>query len=133
MTDFLKLAQEVIKRGRTSNNGKQYCYLTSFTIKKNEYHIVSDLNKQNAIAAYSKWTPDVIRFGKNAGMKLSEVDNKYLLWIAKGCTIYNDEYKCWEQKNFGGDVLQLSGTIKHGNYKEIDSTFLQRIKINNKL
>lgn len=220
-----------------AHKAKQYCGNTQ---------IVIDFNKQNAIAAYSKWTPDVIRFGKNAGMKLSEVDNKYLLWIAKGCTIYNDEYKCWEQKNFGGDVLQseaqklciefnlgqikdgkfydneylkklsdresnkpieahyfaekqkvtlelelvgifgyesafgyisiykfkdndnrcftykgssslkvslteqqdpdtcsryvqvgdvlqLSGTIKHGNYKEIDSTFLQRIKINKKL
>lgn len=33
--------------GRISNNDKQYCYLTSFTINGQEYHIVSDLNEKS--------------------------------------------------------------------------------------
>ena len=41
----LTLVQRVIKNGRISNNGKQYCYLTSFEIEKKEYHIVTDLRK----------------------------------------------------------------------------------------
>ncbi len=47
MVDFLRLAQEVISMGRISNNYKQYCYLTSFTIDGQEYHIVSDLNEKS--------------------------------------------------------------------------------------
>lgn len=41
----LTLVQRVIKDGRISNNGKQYCYLTSFEIKNKKYHIVTDLRK----------------------------------------------------------------------------------------
>jgi hypothetical protein len=41
----LTLIQRVIKNGRISNNGKQFCYLTSFDIDNQEYHIVTDLNK----------------------------------------------------------------------------------------
>ena len=41
----LTLVQSVIKNGRISNNGKQYCYLTSFEIENKEYHIVTDLRK----------------------------------------------------------------------------------------
>lgn len=41
----LTLVQRVIKIGRISNNGKQFCYLSSFEIENKEYHIVTDLNK----------------------------------------------------------------------------------------
>ncbi len=47
MVDFLRLAQEVVSVGRISNNDKQYCYLTSFTIDDQEYHIISDLNEKS--------------------------------------------------------------------------------------
>lgn len=47
MVDFLRLAQEVVSLGRISNNGKQYCYLNSFKINGQEYHIVSDLNEKS--------------------------------------------------------------------------------------
>jgi hypothetical protein len=47
MVDFLRLAQEVVIMGRISNDEKQYCYLTSFTIDGKEYHIVSDLNEKS--------------------------------------------------------------------------------------
>lgn len=47
MVDFLRLAQEVVSMGRISNDDKQYCYLTSFTIDDQEYHIVSDLNEKS--------------------------------------------------------------------------------------
>ena len=41
----LTLVQRVIKDGRISNNGTQYCYLTSFEIKSKEYHVVTNLRK----------------------------------------------------------------------------------------
>lgn len=47
MTDFLVLALEVVKSGRLSNNSKQYCYFTSFTITGGVYCIVSDLNEKS--------------------------------------------------------------------------------------
>ena len=50
----LTLIQEVIKNGRISNNGKQYCYLTSFDIDNQEYHIVTDLNKCSDVFIFYK-------------------------------------------------------------------------------
>lgn len=47
MVDFLRLAQEVVSMGRISNDNRQYCYLTSFIIDDQEYHIVSDLNDKS--------------------------------------------------------------------------------------
>ena len=47
MEDFLTLAKKVIQMGRISNNNKQFCFLTSFIIDWEEYHIVSDLNKKS--------------------------------------------------------------------------------------
>lgn len=47
MVDFLRLAQEVVSMGRISNDDKQYCYLTAFTIGGQEYNIVSDLNERS--------------------------------------------------------------------------------------
>jgi hypothetical protein len=47
MIDVLELANKVLKLGRISNNDTQYCYLVSFEIQNNEYHIVSDLNKKS--------------------------------------------------------------------------------------
>lgn len=53
MVDFLRLAQEVVSMGRISNG--QYCYLTSFTIDGQEYHIVSDLNdKSDKLTFYKR-------------------------------------------------------------------------------
>ena len=46
MVEVLRLAQEVISTGRISNDGNQYCYVTSFTIDGQEYGIVSDLNEE---------------------------------------------------------------------------------------
>ena len=41
----MELFTRIIKKGKISNNGKQYCYLTSIVIDEVEYHIVSSLNK----------------------------------------------------------------------------------------
>ena len=46
-TEVLRLVIDIIKSGRVSNDGKQYCYLTSYKYDKNEYHIVTDLNKSS--------------------------------------------------------------------------------------
>jgi hypothetical protein len=45
MEQVLEIAQAIVRQGRMSNNGKQYCYLTSFVIDNVEYHATSDLNK----------------------------------------------------------------------------------------
>jgi hypothetical protein len=47
MQDFLILATEVVKMGRISKDNKQYCYLTSFKINNEDYHIASDLNNKS--------------------------------------------------------------------------------------
>lgn len=69
--------------------------------------IVIDFGKQNVIKAYTRWTPDVIRFGKHSGVKLSEVDPKYLVWVAKGCPVYEEKYGGWVDMFFGGPEFQL--------------------------
>lgn len=45
--DVLTILKRVISYGRISNNGKQYCFLMSFSVGSKEYHIVSDLNEKS--------------------------------------------------------------------------------------
>lgn len=45
MSCAMALVESVVKQGRISNDGKQFCYLTSFDVDGHEYHVVSDLNK----------------------------------------------------------------------------------------
>jgi hypothetical protein len=49
LTDLqaVHLVAEVIKQGRISNYGKQYCYGTEITIEDNKYMIWTDLNKKS--------------------------------------------------------------------------------------
>ena len=49
LTDFeaVTLVGKVIKQGRISNDGKQYCYGTRTTIEDKEYMIWTDLNKKS--------------------------------------------------------------------------------------
>ena len=49
LTDFeaVNLVGRVIKKGRISNGGKQYCYGTGITIEDKEYMIWTDLNKKS--------------------------------------------------------------------------------------
>lgn len=67
--------------------------------------IVIDFNRQNAIAEYQRWTPDVVRFGKNYGLKLSECEPKFVMWVAKGCPLFSEEHDCWCNHYFGGEAF----------------------------
>ena len=45
--EALELVQEVILGGRISNDGKQYCYLSSIVIENKKYMVSTDLNKKS--------------------------------------------------------------------------------------
>jgi hypothetical protein len=47
MEDVLALARNIVAMGRISNMGRQYCFLASYTIEGEEYHLVSDINKKS--------------------------------------------------------------------------------------
>lgn len=48
------LISKVIEMGRISNDGKQYCYLTSFKIEGEDYHVVTDLRKMSDVFTFYK-------------------------------------------------------------------------------
>lgn len=41
----MEMIMSVIKNGRISNDGKQYCYLSTFIIQGKEYDVATDLRK----------------------------------------------------------------------------------------
>ena len=43
--EIVNTVSMIMKEGRVSNHGKQYCYLVNLVIDGIETHIVSDLNK----------------------------------------------------------------------------------------
>ncbi len=47
MTDAISLSLNVVKMGRISNDGKQYCYCSTFTVSDKGYAVYSDLNKDS--------------------------------------------------------------------------------------
>ena len=52
----IKMVVMVIANGRISNNGKQYCYASSFTVGDDEYMIVTDVNKKSDRFVITKHT-----------------------------------------------------------------------------
>lgn len=52
--EVLPLISKVIQMGRISNDGKQYCYLTTFKIDGEEYHVVTDLRKRSDVFTFYK-------------------------------------------------------------------------------
>lgn len=47
MTDAMILINKVVIMGKISNDNKQYCYCTTFTVAGNGYVIYSDVNKKS--------------------------------------------------------------------------------------
>lgn len=49
LNDFyvIKLVLSVINQGRISNNGKDYCYGTAFTIEDEQYMVNANKNEQS--------------------------------------------------------------------------------------
>ena len=45
--DVMLLITDIVKQGRISNHGKQYCYGTSIKIEDKQYMIFTDLNKKS--------------------------------------------------------------------------------------
>jgi hypothetical protein len=45
--DAMRLVEGVIKNGRISNDGKQYCYLSVYEIEGFEYHVTAGQNKSS--------------------------------------------------------------------------------------
>ena len=56
MQNCLNVVGRVIADGRVSNNGKQYCYASSFTVGGDEYMIVTDVNKKSDRFVITKHT-----------------------------------------------------------------------------
>ncbi len=54
ITSVMELVKRTIEAGRISNDGKQYCYLTSVEIGKQEYHLVTDLRKCSDVFTFYK-------------------------------------------------------------------------------
>lgn len=82
---------------------------------------------------------DVIRFGKYKDCRLSEVPDKYLLWIAQGCPIKEEDTKRYSptygqmitvEKCFGGEDFQAIaqreaiskgiGTMQEGEFYSVE-------------
>ena len=54
MTDVLECVDTVIRLGRISRNNTQYCYLTSFDINGEEYHVVTDVRLRSDAFTFYK-------------------------------------------------------------------------------
>ncbi len=50
----MHLVGSIIKTGRISNDGKAYCYLTSFKTHEGDYYITADLRKCSDVFACYK-------------------------------------------------------------------------------
>jgi hypothetical protein len=74
--EFIRLAQTVILMGRISNDNKQYCYMTSFIINGEEYHIVSDLNEKSDKLTIYKVSKQKIKMQQNNDTRTNKHNTK---------------------------------------------------------
>ena len=48
-------------------------------------------------------TATMVKFGKNKGVELAECEDKFIIWVAKGCPLFDKEIEQWCNHFFGGD------------------------------
>lgn len=70
--------------------------------------LVNDaMESLNPILRIHKWTPTMVKFGKNRGIELSECEEKFIIWVAKGCPLFDDQINQWCNHYFGGIEFNL--------------------------
>jgi hypothetical protein len=55
----------------------------------------------------NQMTPTMVTFGKNKGTELRDCEPKFIVWIAKGCPLFNEENQSWDNHVFGGSDFQV--------------------------
>jgi hypothetical protein len=63
-------------------------------------------DKLNKIVRIHKWTPTMVKFGKNYGKELLDCETKFIVWVAKGCQLKDDRSGEWVCNYFGGENFQ---------------------------
>lgn len=48
-------------------------------------------------------TATMVKFGKNRGVELAACEDKFIIWVAKGCPLFDKEIEQWCNHFFGGD------------------------------
>jgi len=56
----------------------------------------------NRIFRSKSMTPTMVKFGKNKGVELAECEDKFIIWVAKGCPLFDKETNQWIDHCFGG-------------------------------
>jgi hypothetical protein len=51
-------------------------------------------------------TPTMVKFGKNKGVELKDCEPKFIIWVAKGCPLYDEKYESWCNYSFGGSDFE---------------------------
>ena len=54
-----------------------------------------------------KWTPTMVRFGKNYGVELRDCEPKFIKWVANGCMLKDDRTDEWVLNEFGGFEFRI--------------------------
>ena len=63
------------------------------------------IDELNEIIRVYNWTPTMVTFGKNYGKELRDCEEKFVVWVAKGCPLKDDNNE-WSNHYFGGDDFQ---------------------------
>ena len=65
--------------------------------------LVNDaMESLNPILRGKSMTPTMVKFGKNKGVELAECEDKFIIWVAKGCPLYDEQIQSWCNYYFGG-------------------------------
>lgn len=69
--------------------------------------LVNDaMESLNPILRGKSMTPTMVKFGKNKGVELAECEDKFIIWVAKGCPLFDKEIEQWIDHCFGGSDFQ---------------------------
>lgn len=70
--------------------------------------LVNDaMESLRAIFRSKSMTATMVKFGKNKGTELRDCEPKFIVWIAKGCPLFNEENQSWDNHVFGGSDFQV--------------------------
>ena len=109
-TDFINGSPYVKPRfikSLSTNKDKALAEAEAYATRINAPFYDESMDELSKIKRVYKWTPTMVRFGKNYGVELRECEPKFIKWVANGCMLKHEGSGEWLTNEFGGFEFRI--------------------------
>jgi hypothetical protein len=109
-TDYINKSQYVKPRfikSLSTDKDKAMAEAMAYATRINAPFHDESMDELGKIKRVYKWTPTMVRFGKNYGTELRDCEPKFIKWVANGCMLKHEGSGEWLTNEFGGYEFRI--------------------------